>query len=71
MATYPTQPIPAMPPFDPPKADPEELKVPSDKARSSGEHRQCARADHQHRSSGYDGGNVFAAWGESGEATIK
>ncbi len=26
-ATYPTQPIPTMPPFNPPKADAEELKI--------------------------------------------
>jgi alcohol dehydrogenase (cytochrome c) len=63
-ATYPTQPIPKMPPFNPPKIDAEELKVMRELLETS------ANTAHVPTPTIVSGG-VFAAWGESGEATIK
>ena len=35
MGTYPTQPVPTMPPFNPPKADPEELRLLKEEIKTS------------------------------------
>ena len=69
LATYPTQPIPAMPPFNPPKADAEELKILKEELEGSAKTAKVPVPTIV-TGAGYDGGSVFAPCSEYGEATI-
>ena len=69
LATYPTQPIPAMPPFVPPKANPEQFQV-----IKEGLEKSAAAAKVPVPTivtgTGYNGSSLFVPFSEYGEATI-
>ncbi len=70
MATYPTQPIPTMPPFDPLKGDAQELAHLQTEVKAGAE-QLGVQTPTVLANSGYAGDDVFSPWGEIGETTIQ
>ena len=69
MATYPTQPIPTMPPFNPPKADPEELRLLKEEIKTSAAALKVP-VPMVTTGGGPEGSSRFVPYGELGEGTI-